>query len=127
METEIEEDIKEIECFFNKNFFVNGSWASIHRNEIANLEESIENLLKAYKELKEENEKLKENCKKCVVRDRLHEYEENTIPKSKAKEKIEEIEQEDLEIYDTDSENLVVAKYEYRAVLDALQDLLREE
>lgn len=51
----------------------------------------------------------------------------NYILKSKVKEKIEELKQEDLEIYDTDSEDLVVAKYEYRAVLDALQELLREE
>lgn len=52
----MEEDIKEIKCFFNKNFFVNGNWASIHRNEIANLEEAIENLLKRYKELEERDE-----------------------------------------------------------------------
>jgi uncharacterized protein YeeX (DUF496 family) len=61
---------------------------------------ALENLLKAYKELKEENKELKENCKKCVVRDRLHEYVENTIPKSKVKEEIEEIDIDSIEEFE---------------------------
>ena len=38
--------------------------------------QAIENLIKAYKELEE-------NCKKCVVRERLSEYVENSISKDK--------------------------------------------
>lgn len=51
----------------------------------------------------------------------------NSIPKSKVKEKIEEIKNEDLEIYDTDSEDVKIAKYEQRAVLDICEELLVEE
>ncbi len=51
----------------------------------------------------------------------------NYIPKSKVKEKIEELEKEDLEIYDTDSEDVKIAKYEQRAVLDICEELLGEE
>lgn len=51
----------------------------------------------------------------------------NYIPKSKVKEKIEEIKNEDLEIYDTDSEDVKIAKYEQRAVLDICEELLGEE
>lgn len=51
----------------------------------------------------------------------------NSIPKSKVKEKIEEIKNEDLEIYDTDSEDVKIAKYEQRAVLDICEELLGKE
>lgn len=51
----------------------------------------------------------------------------NYILKSKVKEKIEEIKNEDLEIYDTDSEDVKIAKYEQRAVLDICEELLGEE
>ena len=51
----------------------------------------------------------------------------NSITKSKVKEKIEELEKEDLEIYDTDSEDVKIAKYEQRAVLDICEELLGEE
>lgn len=51
----------------------------------------------------------------------------NYIPKSKVKEKIEELEKEDLEIYDTDSEDVKIAKYEQRAVLDICEELLGKE
>lgn len=51
---------------------------------------------------------------------------ENYILKQKIKDKILELEQEDLEIYDTDSEDLFIAKYEQRAILDNLKDLLQE-
>ena len=66
-----------------------------------------------------------ESLKRCVTQfqnDAL-----NSIPKQKIRDKIEELEEEDLEIYDTDSEDLVIAKYEERAVLDFAQELLNEE
>ena len=46
------------------------------------------------------------------------------IPKSKIKEKIEELTNKDLEIYDTDSEDIIISKYEERAVLDFCKELL---
>ena len=51
----------------------------------------------------------------------------NFIPKQKIRDKIEELEEEDLEIYDTDSEDLIIAKYEQRAVLDFAQQLLNNK
>ena len=51
----------------------------------------------------------------------------NSIPKQKIRDKIEELEEEDLEIYDTDSEDLIIAKYEQRAVLDFAQQLLNDK
>ena len=133
-ENSIEENIKEIECFFKRNYFVNYDWTIIHRNSMANLEDSIEDILSDYKrvlkeneryqksdyeticlenkELKEINERLesenqeflykygnvlkenkevKENCKKCIIRDELDEYVNNSIPIKKVKDKIEEL------------------------------------
>ena len=59
----MDEDVKEIKYFFTKNFFVNSDWASIHRNELANLEEAIENLLTKYKKLKTKNVGMNINMK----------------------------------------------------------------
>nr|DAT05011.1 MAG TPA: PRKC APOPTOSIS WT1 REGULATOR PROTEIN [Caudoviricetes sp.] len=60
MENSIEENIKEIECFFKRNYFVNYDWTTIHRNSMANLEDSIEDILSDYKRVLKENEYLKE-------------------------------------------------------------------
>lgn len=69
---------------------------------------ALENLLKAYKELKEENEKLKEN----------------SIPVSKVKEVIEEIDQEKLNY----SENEWYLESEIKAyATEKIQELLGEE
>ena len=57
MENSIEENIKEIECFFKRNYFVNYDWTTIHRNSMANLEDSIEDILSHYKRVLKENEK----------------------------------------------------------------------
>lgn len=57
MENSIEENIKEIECFFKRNYFVNYDWTTIHRNSMANLEDSIEDILSDYKRVLKENEK----------------------------------------------------------------------
>ena len=59
MENSIEENIKEIECFFKRNYFVNYDWTTIHRNSMANLEDSIEDILSDYKRVLKENEELK--------------------------------------------------------------------
>lgn len=59
MENSIEENIKEIECFFKRNYFVNYDWTTIHRNSMANLEDSIEHILSDYKRVLKENETYK--------------------------------------------------------------------
>lgn len=59
MENSIEENIKEIECFFKRNYFVNYDWTIIHRNSMANLEDSIEHILSDYKRVLKENETYK--------------------------------------------------------------------
>ena len=56
MKNSIEENIKEIECFFKRNYFVNYDWTIIHRNSMANLEDSIEHILSDYKRVLKENE-----------------------------------------------------------------------
>lgn len=69
MKNSIEENIKEIECFFKRNYFVNYDWTIIHRNSMANLEDSIEDILSDYKRVLKENEELtisnKEIDKEC--------------------------------------------------------------
>lgn len=64
MKNSIEENIKEIECFFKRNYFVNYDWTIIHRNSMANLEDSIEDILSDYKRVLKENEELKNNTRK---------------------------------------------------------------
>lgn len=59
MKEKIEEDIKEIEFFFNNDYFVNDDWAMIHRNVMFGLEESVDNVLTDYKRVLKENEELK--------------------------------------------------------------------
>lgn len=59
MKNSIEENIKEIECFFKRNYFVNYDWTIIHRNSMANLEDSIEDILSDYKRVLKENEQLR--------------------------------------------------------------------
>lgn len=60
MKNSIEENIKEIECFFKRNYFVNYDWTIIHRNSMANLEDSIEDILSDYKRVLKEIEELKQ-------------------------------------------------------------------
>ena len=104
MKNSIEENIKEIECFFKRNYFVNYDWTTIHRNSMANLEDSIEDILSDYKRVLKENEELKEDrdkFKKALGRritycnelekDLFENGSNYVIPKSKVKEKIEEL------------------------------------
>lgn len=61
-------------------------------------DDTLEHLIEARKkieQLEKENKELKNNCKKCVVRDRLSEYVDDSIPKSVIREKIEEYLEED--------------------------------
>lgn len=76
------------------------------------------------KELEEENRIFALEGSNIALK--IH-IDKNYIPKSKIKEKIEEIKQEDLEIHNTDSQDVIIAKYEQRAILNLLQDLLKGE
>lgn len=87
--------------------------------------QSLQNLIEAYKELEEENEK-KDNELIYITGQNFEELKELYIPVSLVKETIEELKNEDLEIYDTDSEDLIIAKYEQRTILDFLQELLEK-
>lgn len=87
--------------------------------------QSLQNLIEAYKELEEENEK-KDDELIYVTGQNFEELKELYIPVSLVEETIEELKNEDLEIYDTDSEDLIIAKYEQRAILDFLQELLEK-
>ena len=53
-------------------------------------------------------------------------YQANSISKDKVKEKIEELSDKDLEIYETDSEDVIISKYEDRAVLDFCNSILED-
>ena len=66
MKNSIEENIKEIECFFKRNYFVNYDWTIIHRNSMANLEDSIEDILSDYKRVLKENEEYKKFLEKTI-------------------------------------------------------------
>lgn len=95
------------------------------------LVKAIEHLIKAYKELEEENKTLNERNQYLVkyrakLEKELYKSNENYIPISLVEEKIEKLKNEDLEIYDTDSEDVRIAKYEQRAILDFLQELLEK-
>lgn len=59
-------------------------------------------------------------------KEKYFELEKNNIPISFIEKKKEEIKNKDLEIYDTDSEDIIIAKYEDRAILDFCNELLDE-
>lgn len=82
----------------------------------------IEDLREIESELREKGEYRKANIIDLFIRYSTH----CKIDRFKIKEKIEELKNEDLEIYDTDSEDLIIAKYEQRAILDFLEELLQE-
>lgn len=118
MKNSIEENIKEIECFFKRNYFVNYDWTIIYRNSMANLEDSIEDILSDYKRVLKENNRLEEQ----VEYDKTHIYtpqtiELNFISKSKIEDKIEEL-----------KKNLhTVEHYETVGAIHVLQELLEKE
>jgi hypothetical protein len=53
---------------------------------------AVQKIANRLEQLEKENKELKNNCKKCIVRDRLSEYVENSIPKSVIRDKIEKLE-----------------------------------
>ena len=90
MKNSIEENIKEIECFFKRNYFVNYDWTIIHRNSMANLEDSIEHILSDYKRVLKENESLQKTYDDCYCKYK-HYKQFESISIQKVKDKIEEL------------------------------------
>lgn len=72
----------------------------ILRNELDLINANRLGLLQQNKELRKENEEVKENCKKCIIRDELDEYVNNSIPIKKVKDKIEELKKKVEELTD---------------------------
>ena len=78
----------------------------------------------AYKKEKQRNEELVEDLTTVYMNGIYDERDKWNI---KIKRKIEEINNEDLEIYNTDSEDVKISKYEQRAILDFCKELLGDE
>ena len=107
--------------------------------ELFKEKEKNENLISENKELKEDNrvlerrllnannryKRLNDNFQRCQIKT-TDIVNSKYIHKSKLKEVIEEKKSKDLEIYDTDSEDVIISKYEERAILDFCKELLEE-
>lgn len=61
---------------------------------------AVERIVTDHKRVLKENEEVKENCKKCIIRDELDEYVNNSIPIQKVKDKIEELKKKVEELTD---------------------------
>lgn len=128
MKNSIEENIKEIECFFKRNYFVNSDWTIIHRNSMANLEDSIEDILSDYKRVLKENEELKKFIIEGITIESNSPYKnyqldflrENFVSKKKIKDKIEELK---INLVNMQGEELLI----YESKIEALQELLEKE
>ena len=110
----LDEDIKYLEKSIKRSkemFMEVGAYVYLSDCEI----KAIEHLIEAYRKLEEKNRKLDEKFKYAVP-DNI--VEQNYIPKSKIKEKIEELEK-DIEIYSNYEEDW--------AKIKVLQELLEEE
>ena len=112
----IEEDIERLNKLVTTKFINDYSIDNVDK-------EAIEHLLQDYKRQKQINKELEIDLTIVYLKgieDGKDKYEQ------KIKNKIKEIRNEDLGVYDTDSEDVVIAKYEHRAVLDTLNELLQE-
>lgn len=111
----MEEDIKILEKYTEKDIPCDSCRYCTERPKVS---KAVRNLIAKYKELE--------------VINKMQEYrisvidERELIPKSLVKEKIEELDDKDLEIYETDSEDVIISKYEDRAVLDFCNSLLED-
>ena len=118
------EELKNIFLSLKYHGYINDVKKDISTDGVIN---AIENILKERQQDKEKIKELEEKNKKNLIEIICYQEElENSIPVSLVEEKIEELKNEDLEIYDTDSEDLIIAKYEQRAILNFLQELLEK-
>lgn len=126
-----------IEDITNVNFLIRDLKAENYNQALIN---SLENILadrEKWKRLAEQNLKNSEEFKnnmcehRCIKNNEILELQAKANKYDalveKMKEKLKELKENDSEIYDTDSEDLVIAKYETRAMIDTLQELIPEE
>ena len=112
--------------YFNYEILFN--FFSLYNNAI----EENKKLRKENEELKSKNKTLEENCKKCIIRDELDEYVNNSISVQTIKAKIEELDIEisTCEYADDDSEEykqeVEKDKAELLMAKKVLQQLLEE-
>ena len=98
-------------------------------DELINIQETI---LSDHKRVLKENKDLKENCKKCIIRDELDEYVNNSIPVQKIKDKVEELYKEDRELTeelekpDSNFKNIDRNLKRIKNKIDVLQELLEK-
>ena len=113
--------------YFNYEILFN--FFSLYNNAI----EENKKLRKENEELKSKNKTLEENCKKCIIRDELDEYVNNSISVQTIKAKIEELDIEisTCEYADDDSEEYKQEVEKNKAELlmtkKVLQQLLESE
>ena len=89
---DIDSAILIVEKFILGNYILKGGRTNI-------VKDSLRYILSDYKRVLKENEEIKENCKKCIIRDELDEYVNNSVPVQKIKDKIEELKEEKEEYY----------------------------
>lgn len=111
-EKEAVENIKALKFLFeiddNKDFEA----TPLVQREIALDLKIILNQIESYKK---ENKELKENCKKCIIRDELDEYVNNSISVQEVKDKIETLEKIQKEF--PNNERLEVKIIAYKELL----------
>ena len=99
----IEHILSDYKRVLKENEYLKEKWdkdTHILRNELDLINANRLDLLQQNKELRKENEEVKENCKKCIIRDELDEYVNNSIPIKKVKDKIEELKKKVEELTD---------------------------
>lgn len=129
MKNSIEENIKEIECFFKRNYFVNYDWTIIHRNSMANLEDSIEDILSDYKRVLKENESLQKTYDDCYCKYK-HYKQFESISVQKVKDKIEKYDKQRIKMEKDDiGVGFTLGKEwsDLKAKIESLQELLEKE
>ncbi len=97
-ENSIKEDIERLELCSTNKCNICGRYEKeecmLERNRCE------QHILLDYKRVLKENEEIKENCKKCIIRDELDEYVNNSIPIQKIKDKIKELKKKVEELTD---------------------------
>lgn len=124
------EDLKDIELFID---FCRAPYNFEHESEEKSYKElsnKIEHLIKAYKELEEENKTLNERNQYLVkyrakLEKELYESNENYIPVSLVEEKIEEY-QNNMKLYENETHNIFNENNIRQEVITVLQELLEK-
>lgn len=112
-----------------ENEYLKEKWnkdTHILRNELDLINANRLDLLQQNKELRKENEEVKENCKKCIIRDELDEYVNNSVPVQKIKDKIEALEKVKEKNIKRNFDTVYKDGY-FTGEIDSLRELLREE